>query len=625
MVYGVDRSARHDDEKYEYPWCLIPYPDAVTSITTSPGASAQIPRWLWGNNVLGYAAAAQLKFHAENLDEYRWRIEPLERYENRAPRLVQLIEVAAPGAPARWKALQLLPASQVARSTPPDLIAQKHRELVKGAAENDIMTMLNWLHISLTLASDEEFVDAARGGFEILRDLKTTDGTLAFPELAAYFIQFDQALTWRAGFPRIMLRVEEEPATLTTRPPQTAGQLVFGSGTALLEDLALTRDAYLAPLFLCHSPWIWAIVGQRPQGVMVYSLGRPWRGRAPDAAELLHQFMPAGPAKFEPCPPFTAAQITETLRWWTDHLNNLLSVVTDPSTYAGSTRQYKPRRQFEAQLTFEQAGRRIQAVLAHQRDHASRRFIAFGALDTLEGLGLGFSEAVRLTRAQKTLDELDAALPADVAAVLLPSARRAVDALRECEQGFMPSGWVSGGNVTVPHRNGQPRVMTLEEAAAQYLRILRNAGHGYAGQNDKDPAARRSPAHVAHRRHPRRLRPPALPVLAGDRLQAGGPAAKARVSRFGSVVQRSLHSVPMLRVDPRQRPHLSEIIRNLTDRIEEAQINGWLGEVEGLNVSLTAAKEKLRSLIRSERAKTQLGKQPTPLGMPVLGHPTGAT
>jgi hypothetical protein len=28
--------------------------------------------------------------------------------------------------------------------------------------------------------------------------------------------------------------------------------------------------------------------------------------------------------------------------------------------------------------------------------------------------------------------------------------------------------------------------MTLEEATAQYLRILRNAGHGYAGQNDKD-------------------------------------------------------------------------------------------------------------------------------------------
>lgn len=111
--------------------------------------------------MLGYADAAKLYFHPENLDDYRWRIEPLERYENRAPRLVQLIEVAAPGAPASWEAFQHLPASAVSRSTPPDLIAQKHRELVKGAGENDIMAMLNWLHISLTLAPDEEFVAAA--------------------------------------------------------------------------------------------------------------------------------------------------------------------------------------------------------------------------------------------------------------------------------------------------------------------------------------------------------------------------------------------------------------------------------------------------------------------------------
>lgn len=31
-----------------------------------------------------------------------------------------------------------------------------------------------------------------------------------------------------------------------------------------------------------------------------------------------------------------------------------------------------------------------------------------------------------------------------------------------------------------------PRVLTVEEATAQYLRILRNAGHGFSGQNDKD-------------------------------------------------------------------------------------------------------------------------------------------
>jgi hypothetical protein len=55
----------------------------------------------------------------------------------------------------------------------------------------------------------------------------------------------------------------------------------------------------------------------------------------------------------------------------------------------------------------------------------------------------------------------------------------------------------------------------------------------------------------------------------------------------------------MLRVSPQQRPRLIEIIRNLGDRMTEARMNGWLGEVEGLQVSLTKAKEKLASLDRS--------------------------
>jgi hypothetical protein len=52
----------------------------------------------------------------------------------------------------------------------------------------------------------------------------------------------------------------------------------------------------------------------------------------------------------------------------------------------------------------------------------------------------------------------------------------------------------------------------------------------------------------------------------------------------------------MLRVDPRQRDRLIGIIRNLTDRITEANMNGWPGEAQGLQTSLQAAKGKLASL-----------------------------
>ncbi|MEV6849890.1 hypothetical protein [Actinoplanes sp. NPDC051411] len=65
----------------------------------------------------------------------------------------------------------------------------------------------------------------------------------------------------------------------------------------------------------------------------------------------------------------------------------------------------------------------------------------------------------------------------------------------------------------------------------------------------------------------------------------------------------------MLQVDPVQAHRLADIARNLTQRIE-ARTNGWLGEVEGLQVSLDAARSKIASLQRQAggtRRTTDLG------------------
>ena len=75
----------------------------------------------------------------------------------------------------------------------------------------------------------------------------------------------------------------------------------------------------------------------------------------------------------------------------------------------------------------------------------------------------------------------------------------------------------------------------------------------------------------------------------------------------------------MLRVSPQQRPRLTEIIHNLRERITEARMNGWLGEVQGLEVSLEAAKRKLASLDRSIERNRRTG--PTDLGMPAISNP----
>jgi hypothetical protein len=64
---------------------------------------------------------------------------------------------------------------------------------------------------------------------------------------------------------------------------------------------------------------------------------------------------------------------------------------------------------------------------------------------------------------------------------------------------------------------------------------------------------------------------------------------------------------PMLWPDPAQQARLAEIRDNLTARIAEAEREGWLGEVEGLKISLAGAQDKLAQITRRASSKTDLG------------------
>ena len=63
--------------------------------------------------------------------------------------------------------------------------------------------------------------------------------------------------------------------------------------------------------------------------------------------------------------------------------------------------------------------------------------------------------------------------------------------------------------------------------------------------------------------------------------------------------------------DPAQRPRIAEIRDNLLARIAEAEREGWLGEVEGLKISLAGARDKL----------AQIDRRPDPGGPVDIGMP----
>jgi hypothetical protein len=75
---------------------------------------------------------------------------------------------------------------------------------------------------------------------------------------------------------------------------------------------------------------------------------------------------------------------------------------------------------------------------------------------------------------------------------------------------------------------------------------------------------------------------------------------------------------PMLRIDPKMIDRLDEIHTDLHARREHAQTQGWLGEIEGLDLTLRFLADKRADTVRLARLTQDTA---TPLGMPTIGAP----
>ena len=303
------------------------------------------------------------------------------------------------------------------------------------------------------------------------------------PEAAAYLIEVDGALGKRYGATRLLLQVHDDEA-MYVRPPSPRGnESVFNSARGLFSDTSFGLGAYLSPLFLALSPWVWAAPAKRPGGVVIYTFGCPVAGRRGEASELLQLFFPDGRAESGPRPQVSSGNIDAALTWWSGALDRLFTEVTDPVRYTGDDGTYSVRRNFEALLSIEQVFRNVQSLSAHARDSHVRRILLFDTLDTLEGLrSPDFGRMCELSYAQRALDAVTCLVGPEAGRVLLPRAAQAVTALQQLQRGFFaPSRLLSGG-LRVPDRHGVGRVMSLEKAAAAYLRILRNGGHAFGGR-----------------------------------------------------------------------------------------------------------------------------------------------
>jgi hypothetical protein len=448
-------------------------------MATPHRAECELPAWLGGNDILGHAKYVGI--HAIPIDaaNLRWSIATMEKYQSRAPGLVTLQTLKAAEGPDELAALAKIDEQESRYQIPLTEILQERDRIMNSPAQG-LTSILQAVDLVVGLIDHEHLEQAVSEAYEQLSSLSDEGGDRVFPDLSVRFVSFSPLIVRRLTMARALLRVHEEPTLLRTAPTPPHNELAFGTATHLAEDLAITRDAYLAPLFLALSPWIWCIACPRIAGVTTFDFGRAIIGRYGQAAELLQSFLPTGAPKSGPPPGISPIDTLEATEWWVRQLDLLLGEMTDYANYASITGVYEPRRHVESVLSIEQLGRRIQGVLTNDRDIATQRALAFDALDTLDGMNLvKFDQACNLRVADRTLAELEAEIPTAAANVLLPAARSAVVALRDVQSGFFMSFPMRPGGMELPDNSGAPQVRTMEEAAAMYLRVLRNAHHGF--------------------------------------------------------------------------------------------------------------------------------------------------
>jgi hypothetical protein len=74
---------------------------------------------------------------------------------------------------------------------------------------------------------------------------------------------------------------------------------------------------------------------------------------------------------------------------------------------------------------------------------------------------------------------------------------------------------------------------------------------------------------------------------------------------------------PMLRINPAMLPRLSELDTDLSERRSRASQEGWLGEIEGIDLTLRLLREK-----QATATKLRTTGSVVDLGMPTLSAPT---
>jgi hypothetical protein len=347
-----------------------------------------------------------------------------------------------------------------------------------------------------TVAPSNQLTEVVTGVYENLLQVGLVGDSdeKVFANAGVHIFQREPALIHRLKVASVWLRVSSDGALGLEDISQVQTALAAGDGAFAssqgLYDGIYTLDAYIGPLLGALTPAVWSFHASRMLGTIVYTLGQPISGTAGTAAELLHVLPHQANHEASEIPGLSANAPAAAIDWWADRLNNLFAVLGDLAIFTDRQGLYVPAKHLHALLTVEQLFRRVASVQTSHRDANARRILIFTVLDTLERLtGRDLPALCFLPFAQKTYSALADDMPAAAAEVLLPAAQRAIIALEKLQDGFFIRRHAGKTHIEWTDPRTGPNRLTPAEAAAQYIKILRDSTHGH-GSNKVNQVAR---------------------------------------------------------------------------------------------------------------------------------------
>lgn len=481
---------------------MATHPPTRTAIT--------LPQWIWGGTPARFLEMARLHVISDpSLAADEYRVKTLERSTGNRPGLVTVRQLAGP--PLSGTDYGSLDSAETEGSAAQVDVARRHKthlrleraELFadKSGAAGFVAPGLSLHQLQTTMSAPGALAETVQLIVDDISSVEFSDGERAFPNTGAFYIRRDPALVHRATIPPILVRVAHDGTLQRAdlneiKAASRRGEAIFAASSKLSDGMALL-DGFLAPLLGALTPYVWAFSATRRSGSIVYTLGEAISGTAGDAVEPLHLLPSQGALAAAPRPALSARAASAAVLWWTQRLDKALSVVSDPTVFSSSSGRYLPNNHQHAILSFDQLFRRVGAIQRSHRDDDARRVLLFTVLDTLERLtDRRLTDMCMLAFAQRTLDRVRGDIPADAAEVLLPAAERAVLALGKVQDGFYLRRQTGASTIDFVLTDGTPERYTPEEAAAEYIRVLRNATHGH-GSNRND-AVPRTDALLAH-------------------------------------------------------------------------------------------------------------------------------